>query len=75
MSPATVGRFLSNAPPGKSCIFLKKKNIHTNFGEGNDDPLQYSCLEESMMEEPGRLKSMGSQRVGLNSVTSLSFFL
>ena len=28
-------------------------------GEGNDDPLQYSCLTE----EPDRLQSMGSQRV------------
>ena len=27
------------------------------------------------MEEPGRLQSMGSQRVGHNQATSLSFFL
>ena len=33
-------------------------------GEGNGNPLQYSCLENPMMEEPGRLQSMGSQRVG-----------
>ena len=54
-------------------------------GEGNGNPLQYSCLplqkkgaqEKEMathsstlawkipwMEEPGRLQSMGSQRVG-----------
>ena len=33
-------------------------------GEGNGYPLQYSCLKNSMdMEEPGRLQSMGSQRV------------
>ena len=34
--------------------------------EGNDNPLQYSCLET---EEPGRLQSiqfMGSQRAGHN---------
>ena len=30
-------------------------------GEGNGNPLQYSCLEYPM--EPGRLQSMGSQRV------------
>ena len=24
-------------------------------GEGNSEPLQYSCLENSMDEEPGRL--------------------
>ena len=31
-------------------------------GEGNGNPLQYSCLENPV-EEPGRLQSMGSQRV------------
>ena len=33
-------------------------------GEGNGNPLQYSCLEIPWMEEPGGLQSMGSQRVG-----------
>ena len=33
-------------------------------GEGNGSPLQYSCLENPMDPEPGRLPSMGSQRVG-----------
>ena len=33
-------------------------------GEGNGNPLQYSCLENPWMEEPGRLQSMWSQRVG-----------
>ena len=31
-------------------------------GEGNGNPLQYSCLENPM-DEPGGLQSMGSQRV------------
>ena len=30
--------------------------------EGNDNPLQYSCLENSMDGEPGRLQYMGSQK-------------
>ena len=34
------------------------------IGEGNGTPLQYSCLEIPWMEEPGRLQSMGSLRVG-----------
>ena len=34
--------------------------------EGNGNPLQYSCLEISWTEEPGRLQSMESQRVGPN---------
>ena len=34
------------------------------LGEGNGNPFQYSCLENPWTEEPGRLQSMGSQRVG-----------
>ena len=34
--------------------------------EGMVNPLQYSCLENSMTEEPGGLQSIESQRVGLN---------
>ena len=30
--------------------------------EGNDNPLQYSCLEISWTEEPGGPQSMGSQK-------------
>ena len=37
-------------------------------GEGNGNPLQYSCLENSM-DEPGGLQSMGSQRVRHDKVT------
>ena len=33
-------------------------------GEGNGNPLQYSCLENPMDREPGGLQSTGSQRVG-----------
>ena len=33
------------------------------FGEGNGHPLQYSCLKNSMADGPGRLQSMGLQRV------------
>ena len=34
------------------------------YGEGNGTPLQYSCLENPWMEEPGGLPSTGSHRVG-----------
>ena len=37
-------------------------------------PLQYSCLENPRMEEPGRLQSMGLLRVRHDWVTSLSLF-
>ena len=33
-------------------------------GEGTGNPLQHSCLENPIDEEPDRLQSMGSQRVG-----------
>ena len=33
-------------------------------GGGHGNPLQYSCLENPMTEESGRLQSMGSQRAG-----------
>ena len=42
--------------------------------EGNGTPLQYSCLENPWMEEPGRLQSMGSLGVGHNWATSPSLF-
>ena len=41
-------------------------------GEGNGTPLQYSCLENPWTEEPGRLQSMGSLRVGNDWATSRS---
>ena len=37
-------------------------------GEGNGNPLQYSCLGHPT-EEPGRLQSVGSQRVRHNLAT------
>jgi len=47
---------------------FRKANISDIFtlssGEGNGNPLQYSCLEIPWTEEPGGLQSMGSQRVG-----------
>ena len=39
-------------------------------GEGNGNPLQYSCLGNPM-EEPGGLQSMGSQRIGHDLATKL----
>ena len=34
-------------------------------GQGNGNPLQYSCLEMPWTEEPGGLQSMGSQKSDL----------
>ena len=38
-------------------------------GGGNGNPLQYSCWEILLTEEPGRLQSMGSQRIRHNLAT------
>ena len=38
-------------------------------GEGNGNPLQYSCLEIPWIKEPGALQSMGLQRAGHSSAT------
>ena len=45
------------------------ERLHFHFwlsciGEGNGNPLQYSCLENPRDGEPGGLPSMGSHRVG-----------
>ena len=42
-------------------------------GEGNGNPPQYPCLKIPWTEEPGRLQSVRSQRVGHDWATSLSF--
>ena len=45
------------------------ERLHFHFslsciGEGNGNPLQYSCLENPRKGEPGGRLSMGSHRVG-----------
>ena len=35
-----------------------------SLGEGNGNPLQYSCLGNPMDGGPGGLQFMGSQRIG-----------
>ena len=42
-------------------------------GGGHSNPLQYSCLENPMEEEPGVLQSIGVQRVGHNEATELAY--
>ena len=53
-------------------VALVVSNLPANSGdarearspaEENGNPLQYSCLENPMDGGPGRLQSMGSQRV------------
>ena len=48
----------------KRQIILIKNYRHNR--EGNGTPLQYSAWKIPWTEEPGRLQSMGSLRVGHN---------
>ena len=56
----------------KGLIAKIYKQLMQFNGEGT--PLQYSCLENPWMEEPGRLQSMGSLKVRHDWATSLSLF-
>ena len=49
-----------------SFLFTSPLNGDTSLpvGEGNGNPLQYSCLENPWTEEPDRVQSIGSQRAG-----------
>ena len=51
-----------------------KRILRPRNGEGNGNPLQYSCLENPMDREPGRLQPMGLLGVRDDWVTSLSLF-
>ena len=54
---------------------LKAGRFKTHeYGEGNGTPLQYFAWKIPWAEEPDRLQSMGSLRVGHDWVTSLSLF-
>ena len=49
-----------------SCVSsLYIVDINPLFGEGNGNPLQYSCLENPREEVPGSPQSMGSQVLDL----------
>ena len=54
-------------------IIYIQNDIHYcmyKFGEGNGNPLQYSCLEIPWTEEPDGLQSIGWQRAGHDLTTT-----
>ena len=57
-----AGRNINNLRYADDTTFMAESK--EELGEGNGTPLQYSCLENPWIEEPGRLQSMGSLRVG-----------
>ena len=54
-------------PPARAGDVDSVPGLGRSSGEGNDNPLQDSCLENPM--EPGVIQSMVSQRVGHNLAT------
>ena len=53
------GSMIKNLPANAGDVGLISGSGRS--GERNGNPLQYSCLENPMDREPGRLQSMGSQ--------------
>ena len=44
-----------------------------SLGEGNGYSLQYSCVENPTMEEPGRLQSMGCKELDMTKLLTLFY--
>ena len=53
-------------------VYWSIAKTSNNVGEGDGTPLQYLAWKIPWTEEPGRLQSMGSLRVGHDWATSLS---
>ena len=65
--PSVVKTPPAKQETGETWIYLIP-GLGRSPGEGNGNPLQYSCLRNPMEKEPVRLQSMRSQ----SSQTSLS---
>ena len=55
--------------PAKAGDLSSIPGLRRSFGEGNGNPLQYSCLENSMDRGAWWLQSVESQRVLQNLMT------
>ena len=51
------------ANAGDARDVISVSGLESSPGGGSDNPLQYSCLENPMDEEPGGLQSIGLRRV------------
>ena len=60
--PDSAPKRLIKKPRTRKCSQHSHRKS-TSFGEGNGTPLQYFCWKILWTEKPGRLQSMGSQRV------------
>ena len=58
------GSVEKNLPANVGDVRDMVRSLGRSPEEGHGNPLQYSCLKNSMTEEPGEQQSIGSQRVG-----------
>ena len=65
VAPVVKNPPASSGDPGDG-VSIPGSERSSGIGSGN--PLQYSCQKIPRTEEPGRLQSMGSQRVGHDRV-------
>ena len=61
MRASLVAQMVKNLPAMQETPAGSIPGSGRSPGEGNGNPLQYSCLENSWAEEPGGLQSMGPQ--------------
>ena len=57
-----VKNLLANAGDARDAVLIA--GLGRSPGEGNGNPLQYSCWKVPKTVEPGGLQPMGPQRVG-----------
>ena len=63
MTVPLVAQIAKNLPAMQK-IWIQSQGQEDPLEKENGYPLQYSCLEIPWAEKPGRLQSLGSQRVG-----------
>ena len=63
-----MAQWVKNSPSVQEMqeTWVQSLGWETPLEEGHGSPFQYSCLENPWTEEPGRLQSMGWQRVRHN---------
>ena len=64
---------MAKNPPANAGDIGSIPGLGRSPGEGNGNPLQYSCWEIPWTEEPGRLQFTGLQRVGHDLVTKQQY--
>ena len=66
---SVVKNAFANAEDTRDVVLIPE--LGRSPGEGNGNPLQYSCMGNPMDGVPGGLQSLGSQREAHDGVTKL----